>query len=177
MREFPDIRSALPDLPMGYPPLLFSYGIRRTVASALGRSLSTRKESMKLACKLMSAIVLPLLVACSPANTSRPANASGGAASASPQQFTMTAMDSMKFDPATLTARAGQPIQVTLKNSGQLPHDFDITDGVAPPVKITAQPGQTAIATFSIDKPGTYTYFCSQPGHQEAGMKGTLTVQ
>ena len=83
----------------------------------------------------------------------------------------------MRFDPATLTARAGQPIQVTLKNSGQLPHDFDITDGITLPVKITAQPGQSAIATFTITKPGTYTYFCAQPGHQEAGMKGTLTVQ
>src|SRR5579859_7383990 len=131
---------------------------------------------MKLACKLMSAIVLLLLVACSPANPSRPATASGAGA-ASPQQLTVTAMDTMKFDPGTLSARAGQPIQVTLKNSGQLAHDFDITDGVAQPVKITAQPGQTAIATFTIDKPGTYTYFCSQPGHQEAGMKGTLTVQ
>jgi uncharacterized cupredoxin-like copper-binding protein len=86
-------------------------------------------------------------------------------------------MDTMRFDPATLTARAGQPIQVTLKNSGQLAHDFDITDGVAQPVKITAQAGQTATATFTIDKPGTYTFFCSQPGHEQAGMKGTLTVQ
>jgi plastocyanin len=86
-------------------------------------------------------------------------------------------MDTMKFDPATLTAKAGQPIQVTLDNRGQLVHDFDISDGPAQPVKISAQPSQTASATFTIDKPGTYTYFCGQPGHQEAGMKGTLTVQ
>ena len=83
----------------------------------------------------------------------------------------------MKFDPATLTAKAGQPIQVTLNNGGQIAHDFDIADGPVQPVKITAQPGQSASATFTIDKPGTYTFFCSQPGHQEAGMKGTLTVQ
>jgi len=87
-------------------------------------------------------------------------------------------MDTMQFEPATLTAKAGQPVQVTLDNSsGKLAHDFDITDGVAQPVKITAQPGQTATATFTIDKPGSYTFFCSQPGHEQAGMKGTLTVQ
>jgi nitrite reductase (NO-forming) len=137
--------------------------------------LSVRKAPVKLICKVILGL-LPLLVACSPASASRPTTASG-AASTSPQQLTVTAMDTMRFDPATLTARAGQPIQVTLRNSGQLPHDFDITEGVAQPVKVTAQPGQTAIATFTIDKPGTYTYFCSHPGHEQAGMKGTLTVQ
>jgi nitrite reductase (NO-forming) len=131
---------------------------------------------MKLVCQLICVVVLPLLVACSATSASRPATASG-AASPSPQPLTVTAMDTMRFDPSTLTARAGQPIQVTLKNSGQLAHDFDITDGVAQPVKITAQAGQTATATFTIDKPGTYTFFCSQPGHEQAGMKGTLTVQ
>ena len=86
-------------------------------------------------------------------------------------------MDTLQFDPPTLSAKAGQPIQVTLDNSGQLVHDFSVTEGVSQPVKSTAQPGQKAVSTFTIDKPGTYTYFCGQPGHEEAGMKGTLTIQ
>jgi uncharacterized cupredoxin-like copper-binding protein len=94
------------------------------------------------------------------------------------QQLTVKSMDTMKFDPATLTAKAGQPIQVMLDNSGsQLAHDFNITDGVPQPIAISAQPRQKATATFTIDKPGTYTYLCNQPGHEQAGMKGVLTIQ
>jgi nitrite reductase (NO-forming) len=120
--------------------------------------------------------LLPVLAACSSATASKP---SDGAASgsATPQQLTVKAMDTMKFDPPTLSAKAGQPIQVTLDNTGALVHDFSITEGVSQPVKSVAQPGQKAVTTFTIDKPGTYTYFCSQPGHEQAGMKGTLTIQ
>ena len=120
--------------------------------------------------------LLPVLAACSSATTTKP-SAGAASGSATTQQLTVQAMDTMKFDPPTLTAKAGQPIQVTLDNTGQLLHDFSITEGVSQPVKTIALPGQKAVATFTIDKPGTYTYFCSQPGHEQAGMKGTLTIQ
>ena len=86
-------------------------------------------------------------------------------------------MDMMKFDPPTLCAKAGQPIQLTLDNTGPWVDDFSSTDGVPPPISVTAQPGQKAVTTFTLDKPGMYTYFYNQPGHEQAGMKGTLTIQ
>lgn len=117
--------------------------------------------------------LLPLLVACASST------ASGGTPAApATQELTVKAQDTLKFDPTTLSAKAGQPIRVTLDNSsGQLVHDFSITDGVSQPIAITSQPGQKPTGTFTIDKPGTYTYSCSQPGHEQAGMKGTLTIQ
>lgn len=119
--------------------------------------------------------LLPMLAACSSATATKPSD--GVASGPATQQLTVKAMDTMKFDPPTLSAKAGQPIQVTLDNTGQLVHDFSVTEGVSQPVKALAEPGQKAVTTFTIDKPGAYTYFCSQPGHEQAGMKGTLTIQ
>src|SRR5437763_14888734 len=99
--------------------------------------------------------LLPVLAACTSTTATKP-SASATSAAATPQQLTVQAMDTMKFDPPTLTARAGQPIQVTLDNKGQLVHDFSITEGTSQPVEIIAQPGQKAVTTFTIDKPGTY---------------------
>ena len=41
---------------------------------------------------------------------------------------------------------------------------------------VHADPGETVTGTFTIDEPGTYTFYCSVPGHREAGMEGTLEV-
>ena len=66
---------------------------------------------------------------------------------------------------------------LTLSNTGQTVHDWSLTQGAEQPVKISAAGGQSASGTFTIDRPGTYTFICSQPGHEAGGMKGTLTAQ
>lgn len=38
-------------------------------------------------------------------------------------------------------------------------------------------PKKEAKARFTPTQPGTYEFYCSVPGHKDAGMKGTLTVQ
>jgi nitrite reductase (NO-forming) len=73
--------------------------------------------------------------------------------------------------------KAGQPVQLTLSNTGQMQHDWSLDQGAAQPVEIVANAGQTATGTFTIPRPGTYTFVCSVPGHAAAGMKGTITAQ
>ena len=92
-------------------------------------------------------------------------------------QVTLTGTDDFRFNPATVTVKAGQPLQVTFQNGGELLHDFTVQQGLAKPVVITEDGGKSGTATVTYDKPGTYKFLCSQPGHDQLGMHGTITVQ
>jgi len=79
----------------------------------------------------------------------------------------------LKFIPSTLTAKAGK-VTLQLTNASPIPHDIAIKGHGAPSQQIFG--GKSASITVSL-KPGTYEYYCSVPGHEQAGMKGTLTVK
>jgi uncharacterized cupredoxin-like copper-binding protein len=56
-----------------------------------------------------------------------------------------------------------------------VPHDIAIKGAVNQVGPVVSGGGvSTVTATLS---PGTYTFYCSVPGHEQAGMKGTLTVK
>jgi plastocyanin len=132
--------------------------------------------------RYLAAIVLTgVLTACSGASASGPTTPVVGTpvstSSAGAQQLTIHGFDAMRFEPNVITVRVGQPVELTLQNDGSSDHDFALSDGVAQPVKIVAKGGQSAAATFTLDKPGTYTFTCSQFGHAGAGMKGSITAE
>jgi manganese oxidase len=64
-------------------------------------------------------------------------------------------------------------LTVKLDNQGVIEHDFSI-EGLRG--KAYAGPKKAGEGTFQIARPGTYTFFCSIPGHKEAGMVGKLVV-
>jgi uncharacterized cupredoxin-like copper-binding protein len=110
-----------------------------------------------------------------------PAGATAGAQGttapdATPQEITIVTLDSMRFEPSTLTVVAGRPVRLTVRNQGNIPHDFTLSKGVPRPVKVTVNGGETRSATFTIPRPGTYQFVCSQFGHTMAGMTGTITA-
>ncbi|HXF68754.1 MAG TPA: cupredoxin domain-containing protein [Thermoflexus sp.] len=90
-------------------------------------------------------------------------------------------MGDLYFKPNTLTAKPGQTLQITLDNRGSLEHNFVLYDADGKTVlfeKDAVQPGQKVNITLKApEKPGTYPYVCTVPGHKEGGMVGTLTVQ
>lgn len=80
----------------------------------------------------------------------------------------------LAFDPTQVSVPAGE-IQVVLDNVGAVEHDF-VVEETGDTVVATAAPGETATGSIELEA-GTYTFYCSIPGHREAGMEGTLEVQ
>ncbi len=78
------------------------------------------------------------------------------------------------FTTTTATASAGT---VTLKsvNPQSLTHDISIKGNGVDEKGNQVSNGDTSTVTADL-KPGTYEYYCSVPGHEQQGMKGTLTV-
>jgi plastocyanin len=79
------------------------------------------------------------------------------------------------FDTTQLEAKAGK-VTIDFTNPSPLPHDVVIEQNGK---ELTGTEEITeGKASASADlKPGTYTFFCSVPGHREAGMEGTLVVK
>ena len=75
------------------------------------------------------------------------------------------------FVPKELDVDEGK-ITLTLNNLDAFPHDLTI-DALG--VKISLEADQTVTESFDA-KPGVYEFYCSIPGHKEAGMVGSLTV-
>ena len=128
------------------------------------------------------AALLPVAVACGTASSGSGSGSAGAAAPpqtppASAQQVTGRALDTMRFEPSSLTVRTGEPVTLTFDNAGRMPHDFTLTQGVSRRVQAVADGGQRATVTFTLEQPGTYSFVCSVPGHEAAGMKGTITAQ
>ena len=80
----------------------------------------------------------------------------------------------LTWSPTTETAKAGS-VTMTLENPSPVSHDIEISgNGVEMTADLVSQGSTSVTANL---KPGTYEYFCTVPGHKEAGMDGTLTVK
>lgn len=74
------------------------------------------------------------------------------------------------------TSKAGK-VEVHLTNESAVPHDVAIEDEGGKEVGKTEVIAEDEDSTTVNLKPGEYTFYCSVPGHREAGMEGTLTVE
>jgi nitrite reductase (NO-forming) len=77
------------------------------------------------------------------------------------------------FSPRSIQVPAGRKVTLTLQNAGVIEHDLTVPSAG---FSLLAKAGQSASGEFTFDKPGSFEFICSIPGHKDAGMKGTLTV-
>jgi plastocyanin len=82
----------------------------------------------------------------------------------------------LAYDTTELSAKPGK-VTIDFKNPSAIPHNVVIEDASGKELAgfepvASAEESETAEL-----KSGTYTFFCSVPGHREAGMEGTLTVK
>jgi plastocyanin len=68
-------------------------------------------------------------------------------------------------------------VTIDFNNPQSLTHDVAIEGSGGETVAQTDLIGKEETSTTANLKPGTYTFYCSVPGHREAGMEGTLTVK
>ena len=79
-----------------------------------------------------------------------------------------------EIQPAELTIAANTDVTISVKNEGTFGHDFTLEDqGMGTSL---LDPGSSEDVVVNLAA-GTYVYYCSVPGHREAGMMGTLTVE
>jgi plastocyanin len=121
-------------------------------------------------------VAVTLLGACNstPSINRRPHT---GAVTAAPvnglQTVTVTAGNTYRFSPSTITVHPGQ-VKITLVNNGSgAPHNWTLM-GLPGAATTQVGAGASASVTFTAPAPGTYTFVCTI--HERQGQVGKLVV-
>ena len=150
----------------------------------------------KLAALLALALASVALVACggssdnSSSSSESTGEASGGAAAESGEkegggassgggstlEFEADPNGELAYTATEETAKAGK-VTVDFNNPQGLTHDVAIENEAGETIGQTELVADEETSTTVNLKPGTYKYYCTVPGHREAGMEGTLTVK
>ncbi len=102
-----------------------------------------------------------------PNTNAKPAVASGGKL-----QIDADPNGQLLFQAASASAPAGA-LTISMNNPSSISHNIGIKGMKDGP---TVGKGGTSTVSLTL-KPGKYEFYCSVPGHEQAGMKGTLTVK
>jgi mono/diheme cytochrome c family protein len=147
------------DSPAFMPPKLVSGKLAFDVASYVA-SVAARpgKDAGKLA------------TAVQPAGSGKPVAAKGGKL-----ELPADPTGLLAYITKQASAPAGQ-LEIDSKNASSTPHDIALEGNGVNKKGAVVQGGGTSKISVSL-KAGTYTYYCSVPGHRQGGMEGKLTVK
>jgi plastocyanin len=107
-----------------------------------------------------------------PARGPSPQSAAGAGASAA--KLEANPGGQLSYDAKRLSAKAGK-LTIAFTNASALEHNVTVARGSTVLGTTPTFAGGSRSLTLSL-KPGTYIFYCSVPGHRQAGMEGTLSV-
>lgn len=113
------------------------------------------------------------------ATTEAPATeteAAAGGGAAGTIDLSAAADGSFAYDTTEVETTAGQ-VTVNFDNPAPLSHNVVIEDDAGETLGETELISESTTSTTVDLQPGTYTFYCSVPGHREGGMEGTLTAK
>lgn len=102
-------------------------------------------------------------------------------------------LDSMRFEPDRIDAKLGETIRFTVRNTGQVMHEFVIgtkqenethaalmvkfpTMEHDEPYMAHVPPAKTGQIVWTFNRPGAFEFACLIAGHYQAGMVGKIVV-
>jgi nitrite reductase (NO-forming) len=120
---------------------------------------------------LLAGLIVAAIVGCgddSNASSDSPARSVNG----EPIEIKLVDTD---FKPATIVVKTAEKVTLTLVNEGSVKHNLSIPDLQ---ISQDVAAGDTETVTFTAPtKPGQLAIICDEPGHEAAGMTGTLVVE
>jgi plastocyanin len=110
------------------------------------------------------------------ATTGTPAPASSPAAGKAGSSLALAAnpAGTLAYNTKQLSAKAGT-VTITMTNMSPLEHNVTVAEGTKVLGATPTFKGGSMKLTLKL-KPGKYVFYCSVPGHRQAGMEGTLNV-
>ena len=81
-----------------------------------------------------------------------------------------------RFDKTNLTATAGQ-VTITMTNPSPVGHNVALRGNGVDEKGEIVQGDKKSVVEATLESGQSYEFYCSVPGHEQSGMKGTLTVK
>jgi plastocyanin len=110
------------------------------------------------------------------ATTGTPAPASSPSPAKAASKLALAANPSglLAYNTKQLSAKAGT-VTITMANMSPLEHNVTVAEGTKVLGATPTFKGGSKTLTLTL-KPGKYVFYCTVPGHRQAGMEGTLSV-
>ncbi len=80
-----------------------------------------------------------------------------------------------EFTPSTIKVEPGETVRLKLVNQGNMSHNLHLRNTDAKTA--TIQSGKSDTLEVTAPDNGELGFFCAIPGHEKAGMKGSIVVQ